>query len=201
MALGEVLNLTYVRNVVDESGTVYDGQFEYPYIKGGKNLFGDPRRYRVHHASNWCKFPNLYQLLISSGQSTQPYKYNGKEFIEMHGYDTYDYGFRGYYPAVGRFTTVDPLAEKEYAVSPYVYCGNNSINRIDPTGMKWANKETRQEVDKLRANIISATSQTKKLIKEGRIDPKDGEARLADLKHALLERPSGRICNPTPKIK
>ncbi len=39
-------------------------------------------------------------------------KYNGKEFIEMHGYDTYDYGARGYYPAIMRFTTVDPLAEE-----------------------------------------------------------------------------------------
>ena len=53
VALGEVLNLTYVPNVVDESGTVYDGQFEYPYIKGEKNLLGAPRRYRVHHAEGY----------------------------------------------------------------------------------------------------------------------------------------------------
>ena len=51
--------------------------------------------------------------------SAQPYKYNGKEFVEMHGYDTYDYGARGYYPASGRFMTVDPLAEKYYSISPY----------------------------------------------------------------------------------
>ena len=35
----------------------------------------------------------------------------------MHGYDTYDYGWRGYYAAVGRFTMVDPLAEKYYGIS------------------------------------------------------------------------------------
>ena len=29
----------------------------------------------------------------------------------MHGYDTYDYGARGMYPALMRFTTLDPLAE------------------------------------------------------------------------------------------
>lgn len=52
----------------------------------------------------------------------------------MHGYDTYDYGFRGYYPAVGRFTTVDPLAEKYYGISPYVYCAGNPIMFIDPDG-------------------------------------------------------------------
>ena len=73
-------------------------------------------------------------MSVSSGQSTQPYKYNGKEFIEMHGYDTYDYGFRGYYAAVGRFTTVDPLAEKYYGISPYVYCAGNPVRFIDPDG-------------------------------------------------------------------
>jgi len=62
-------------------------------------------------------------------------KYNGKEFVEMHGYDTYDYGARGYYPAMGRFTSVDPLAENHYDVSPYAYCLNNPINYIDPLGL------------------------------------------------------------------
>jgi hypothetical protein len=31
--------------------------------------------------------------------------------------------------------TVDPLAEKYYSISPYAWCGNNPVNRIDPTGM------------------------------------------------------------------
>jgi len=61
-------------------------------------------------------------------------KYNGKEFMEMHGYDTYDYGARGMYPALMRFTTPDPLAEKYYSVSPYAYCGDNPIRYIDPDG-------------------------------------------------------------------
>lgn len=50
----------------------------------------------------------------------------------MHGFDTYDYGTRGYYSAIGRFTTIDPLAEKDYSISPYAYCENNPANRIDP---------------------------------------------------------------------
>ncbi len=71
----------------------------------------------------------------STGQPYQPYKYNGKEFVTEYGYDTYDYGFRNYYPAVGRFTSVDPLAEQYYSISPYAYCKNNSVNRIDPNGL------------------------------------------------------------------
>lgn len=41
-------------------------------------------------------------------------------------------------PAIGRFTSVDPLAEKYYSWSPYV--GNNSIRRVDPNGEDWRDK-------------------------------------------------------------
>jgi len=66
--------------------------------------------------------------------SVQSHKYNDKEFIEMDGLDTYDYGARGYYPAMGRFMTMDPLAEMDCSVSPYVYCHDNPVNKTDPTG-------------------------------------------------------------------
>ena len=65
---------------------------------------------------------------------SQPYKYNGKEFVEMHGLDEYDSEARWYYPAIMRTTTMDPLAEKFYDVSPYAWCENNPVNRIDPDG-------------------------------------------------------------------
>lgn len=65
----------------------------------------------------------------------QPYKYNGKELDQMHGLNLYDYSARYYESAIGRFTSVDPLAEKYYSISPYVYCYNNPLKFIDPTGM------------------------------------------------------------------
>lgn len=61
-------------------------------------------------------------------------KYNGKEWVETHGYDTYDYDARGYYAAIQRFTTMDPLTEKYYNMSSYVYCHDNPMNMIDPDG-------------------------------------------------------------------
>ena len=54
----------------------------------------------------------------------------------MHGLDLYDYGARQYDPVVPMFTQQDPMAEKYYHLSPYVYCGNNPVNAFDPDGKK-----------------------------------------------------------------
>lgn len=64
-------------------------------------------------------------------------KYNGKEFVEMHGYDTYDIVWRQYYPAIARFQTPDPEIEDAYNESPYAMCDNNMVNRTDPDGRFW----------------------------------------------------------------
>jgi len=74
-------------------------------------------------------------MSISSGREKQPYLYNGKEFVEAHGLNTYDYGFRGYYAPTGRFTTIDPLAEQTPWQSPYAYANNNFVNAIDWMGL------------------------------------------------------------------
>ena len=72
---------------------------------------------------------------VSTAQGAQPYKYNGKEYVESHGYDTYDYGFRGYYATIGRFTSIDPLTERTPWQSPYTYANNNWVNLIDWKGL------------------------------------------------------------------
>ncbi len=71
---------------------------------------------------------------FSGSSSVQPYKYNGKELDRKNGLDWYDYGARHYDAAIGRWHVLDPLAEKHYSISPYVYCGNEPIGRIDPDG-------------------------------------------------------------------
>ena len=52
----------------------------------------------------------------------------------MHGLDEYDSKARWYYPAICRTTTMDPLAEDYYRISPYVWCENNPIRYLDLTG-------------------------------------------------------------------
>ena len=70
----------------------------------------------------------------STGNTVQRFRYNGKEFDRTHGIDWYDYGARHMTPDAGRFTTIDPMAEKYYNISPYAYCANNPINNIDLKG-------------------------------------------------------------------
>ena len=73
----------------------------------------------------------------STQGAAQRYKYNGKELDRIHGLNLYDYGARLYDSALGRWTSVDPLAEKYYEISPYAYCANNPVVFVDPDGCKF----------------------------------------------------------------
>ena len=70
----------------------------------------------------------------STNTELQPYMYNGKELDRTYGLDWHDYGARHYDAALLRWHTVDPLCEKYYHLSPYVFCGNNFVNAFDPNG-------------------------------------------------------------------
>jgi len=88
----------------------------------------------VKQVNNYYPFGGISGESISG--SLQTFKYNGKEFDRMNGLDWYDYGARQMSPDIGRFTTMDPMAEKYYSVSPYAYCGNNPIRYNDFWGLE-----------------------------------------------------------------
>ena len=67
--------------------------------------------------------------------ANQPNRYNGKELDRKNGLDWLDYGAR-HNPGHGQWTSPDPLAEKYYDWSPYVYCVGNPIKFVDPDGRK-----------------------------------------------------------------
>ncbi|RMG20118.1 MAG: RHS repeat-associated core domain-containing protein, partial [Methanobacteriota archaeon] len=69
-------------------------------------------------------------------QPANPYRYNGKELNTDLGLDWYDYGARWYDPVVGRFTGVDPVAEKFAYVTNYNYAENEPVGSVDLWGLQ-----------------------------------------------------------------
>ena len=47
----------------------------------------------------------------------------------------YDYGARNYDPSIGRWMSIDPLAEKSFNITPFRFSGNNPIIFNDPNGL------------------------------------------------------------------
>ena len=71
---------------------------------------------------------------ISTSPDAQQFKYGGKELDRSFGLDLYDFHARQQDAKLGRFNSIDPLAEKYYRLSPYSYCGGDPVNCVDPDG-------------------------------------------------------------------
>ena len=71
---------------------------------------------------------------ISTNESLQKFKFEGKELDRSFGLDNYDIQARSYFAMAPMWDRVDPLSEKYYGISPYVYCGGDPVNLGDYDG-------------------------------------------------------------------
>jgi RHS repeat-associated protein len=142
VAGGTTATTDYAGNVVYENGTQKRLLTEAGYVDltDSKHYF-----YIKDHLGNIrvvadedgsAKEQNEYYPfgLNYTATTYQPYKYNGKELDTRGGLNWYDYGARHYDAALGRFLTVDPMAEKMMLWSPYGYCLNNPMKYVDKDG-------------------------------------------------------------------
>ena len=153
----------YCGNVIYENGvqklllteegyiTLSDSKYHY-YLKDhqGNNRVVISQSGTVEETSHYYPFGGTF----ASAGNVQPYKYNGKELDTKKGLNWYDYGARHYDAVLGRFITVDALYDKHFKVSPYVYCGNEPVGRIDPDGNDWrVQTHYNRETDKIEYKI------------------------------------------------
>ena len=75
-------------------------------------------------------------MAATTTEGSQPYKYSTKELDRENGLDLYDSKARMYDPTIGRTPTQDPMAEKYYSMSPYLWCAANPNRYRDPDGRK-----------------------------------------------------------------
>ena len=85
----------------------------------------------VQQRNNYFPYGDLFPS-ASNDSSGNRYRYTGKESGDEIG--LYDFSARFLHTRFGRFTTIDPLAEKYPGISPYVYCNCNPVNLVDPDG-------------------------------------------------------------------
>ena len=86
------------------------------------------------------------------------YGFNGKEKDQKGEWGSlthYDYGFRIYNPAIGRFLSIDPLSPDYPELTPYQFASNRPIDGIDIDGLEWG-----------KAAKYAAKQTLKKLAKE-----------------------------------
>ncbi len=142
---GDTLTTDYCGNAIYENGVLVrlmtnvgyiamsDTSYHY-FIKdhqGNVRVVADEDG-NVEEVNDYYPFGGL--MSTSFRRSVQPYKYNGKELETAGGLNWYDYGARRYDPVLGRWNGVDPSCEKHYSWSPYTYCKNNPVLRVDPDG-------------------------------------------------------------------
>ncbi len=153
----------------------------------GKDVWFD--NVQVLHYNTQVLEENHYYpfgLTISStgaGVTEQPLKYQAKELERSFGLEMYDFHARQYDPQLGRFNSIDPLADKFAQISPYVGMGNNPVRKIDPDGKKFYNFDA-------SGNYVGKTNDNwfhNMFFKQGRLLNTDGSVarqfRFADRKN------------------
>ena len=92
----------------------------------------------IRETINYYPFGSEMQMVnpaLLTGGTSHPYRFTGKELDRMNSLNMYDFGARLFDVAgVPMWTSVDPLCEKYYHITPYSYCAGNPVMLVDPDG-------------------------------------------------------------------
>jgi len=91
--------------------------------------------YQPHHDIIGLEGANV-TIIPTSPNVGDPYKYKyqGQEWQDELGLNTYAYQWRDYDPAIARFNKIDRFAEKYFDQTPYHFTRNNPLYFVDIAG-------------------------------------------------------------------
>lgn len=117
--------------------------FVYIYLSNeepGKEVYFDD--FKVTHtkspviqSDDYYPFGLTFNSYSRENSVANDYLYNGKEKQDELGLDWLDYGARMYMSEIGRFFSIDPIAESYKRYSPYVYAIDNPVRYVDYFGL------------------------------------------------------------------
>ncbi|MCK9421794.1 MAG: RHS repeat-associated core domain-containing protein [Bacteroidales bacterium] len=130
--------LTSEGRIVHEDGFYRQEYFMKDHLGNTRAMYTQaaPGLPQVAGYQHYYPFGMQIEALCQTSTADLPnnHLYNGKELQPEYGLQWYDYGARFYDPQLGRWHSVDPMAEKSRRWSPYTYGMDNPIRFIDPDG-------------------------------------------------------------------
>ena len=123
-----------ISSISNSSGTI-TGYTVYHHITdhlGSVRAITNASTGNVVETSDFLPFGTRWSQTAGSSSSTltdasNRWRYSGKEEQKAlnSSLPLIDYGARMYDPTIARWLSVDPMAEKYYEESPFLYCGNS----------------------------------------------------------------------------
>ena len=104
-------------------------------------------------------------------------------------YGLYDFSARYLHTSLGRFTTIDPLAEKYPSISPYTYCNGNPVRYVDPDGMFFndANEKRALRMEKKLDRKVKSLSKEAERKEKRNEDSGDLHERIKELNKSIQD--------------
>jgi RHS repeat-associated protein len=120
------IRVSYTYNTDESKLEIMEENHYYPYGMKHQN----------YNISKLEYVPGDSGVVLASASALEfKYKFNGQEWQEELGLNTTAMDFRQYDNAIGRFTSIDALAELSYSITPFRFGFNNPIYWNDPTGL------------------------------------------------------------------
>jgi RHS repeat-associated protein len=125
------IRMNYGYDEMDETLKIMEENHYYPFGLKHTQYNSDGKKYEPSEEN-----PEVMQIedLPPGEQFLNKYKYEGREWQDELGLNVYPFKYRTYDPAIGRFWSIDPVAENYPYNGVYNFAENRVVESIDLEG-------------------------------------------------------------------